>query len=334
MVRLFFFLFLSQFLFAQVFWLASGEAGYYNSSGNFLQSEKDFLTRLNLNGGYKYKSDEHYGNIDFQFLPEIYGFANKLRITKIQLDAIYSHLAKEFDWSMNILANQYFFTGDLINFSYDSFILNAQIIFPVKPQISINTKFGFAYRNFNQRDAASLDIFFSEIDFIYSYSSFLKLGSGLYLEKFDLKNKYDSFFSMENKNSGSRIGPAVNLNYARSFILSLDYRFLLHDSEITIYPSYDQWLRVIAGKTIIKNLTAFMLIDYYYRNLKYNSGNDVTELLYSPVNVENRFYFKLSNEVKLNQKVYLKIGYYDENLFYRDFSLTGWKGLIGFEIKG
>jgi len=120
----------------------------------------------------------------------------------------------------------------------------------------------------------------------------------------------------------------------RNFIFSFDYQFLIHDSDITVYPSYDQWIRIMAGKSIVKNLTAFILIDYYKRDFEYREVNDLTDLLYSPVNAENRIYFELSNTVKTNQKLYLKIGYFDEKLFYRDYSLSGWKGLIGFEIKG
>lgn len=335
MIRLFFFIFLGKILIAQIFWTASGETGYYNSSGNFLQSEEEILTRLNLKAGYNYKANKNVGKIDFQLRPEIYGFKNKLQTTKIGIDGFYSHLGKEFDWTFRIAINQYFFSGDIEDFSYDSFLLNGQILWPFKPQITIDTRAGFAYRNFNQRDALSLDILFSEIDFVYSYNSFTKLAGGLYFEKFELKKRINSFFDFaKSNNNGTRIGPIIRINHTRNFVFSLDYQFLIHDSGITNYPSYDQWLRIVGGKSIIKNLAAFILIDYYKRNFEYKTENNVTELLYSPVNVENRIFLKLSNKVKSNQKIYLKVGYFDEKLFYRDYSLSGWKGYIGFEIKG
>ena len=85
---------------------------------------------------------------------------------------------------------------------------------------------------------------------------------------------------------------------------------------------------------IVKNLSAFVLVDYYKRNFKYSKDDNITDLLYSPVNAENRIFFRLSNKVKSNQKIFLKIGYFDGKLFYRNYSLSGWKGYIGFEIKG
>ena len=335
MVRLFFFIFLTQFLYAQIFWKASGESGYYNSSGSLLQSEEELLTRINLKAGYNYKTNNNLGQINFQLRPEIYGFENKLQTTRINVDGFFSQVRNDFDWTVRFTANQHIFTGDAADFSYDSFLINGQIVLPIESQISLDTRAGLAYRNFDHRNAVSLDIIFSEIDFIYSYNSFTKFGCGLYLEKFGLNKEINSYFSYEHtKNNGTRIGPVFKFNYTRKFVLSIDYQFLIHDSEYTTYPSYDQWLRIITGTNIIKNLSAFVLVDYYKRNFKYQKEGNITEILYSPVNAENRIFFKLSNKVKPNQKIFLKIGYFDEKLFYKNYSLSGWKGYIGFEIKG
>jgi hypothetical protein len=314
--------------------MASSELGYYNSSGDFLQSENEILTKLNLKTGYNFKANKNTGKIDFQLHPEIYGFENKLQTIKIALSGFYSHFGKKFDWTFRVAANKYFFSGNIADFSYDSFLLSTEFFYPFKSQINLKAKTGFAYRNFNHRDANTLDMLFAEIDYVYAYNSYLKLGLGLYLEKFDLKNKYNYSLSIEDKNRGIRFGPIFRFSYARNFIFSVDYQFLIHDSDKTIYPSYDQWLRIIGGKSIIKNISAFILIDYYKRDFEYQEGNDIVDILYSPVNAENRIYLKLSFTVKDNQKLYLKAGYFDEELFYRGFSLSGWKSLIGFEIKG
>ena len=90
MVRLFFFIFLSQFLYAQIFWKASGEFGYYNSSGNLLKSEQEILTRINLKAGYQYKVDKNTGQINVQLRPELYGLENKLQTTWHRVLTIFS----------------------------------------------------------------------------------------------------------------------------------------------------------------------------------------------------------------------------------------------------
>jgi len=335
MIRLFFFIFFSHILYGQMFWIASGESGYYNSSGNLLRSEEEFLTRINLKTGYNYKSDKNIGQIYFQLRPEIYGFENKLQTTRIGIDGLFSRVNKDFDWTVRLAANQHIFSGDIADFSYDSFLLNGQLTWPFYPQISIDTKAGLAYRNYDQRNVVSLDIIFSKIDFIYSYNSYTKMGCGLYIEKFRLNKSIYSYFSMGyTKNNGTRIGPAIKFNYTRKFVISTDYQFLIHDSEYTTYPSYDQWLRIIAGTNIVKNLSAFILVDYYKSNFKYQKNEYITELLYSPVNAENRIFFRLSNKVKPNQKIFIKIGYFDEKILYKNYALSGWKGYIGFEIKG
>ena len=92
MVRLFFFVLLSQGIFAQFFWQASSEIGYYNSTGNYFQKEDEVLTRLNLKTGYSYKSLQKSADIDFQIRPEIYGIKNRLQSTGISLNGDYNFM--------------------------------------------------------------------------------------------------------------------------------------------------------------------------------------------------------------------------------------------------
>jgi len=335
MVRLIFFLLFSQVLWAQLYWLASGETGYYNSSGDFLESQSEILTRLNFKSGYIYKDEKNSGKIDFQLRPEIYGFYNKLNTTKIGIDGFYTHTGKETDWTISIAANEYIFTGDIVDFSYDSFVLNGQLVHFLEPKVSLGISGGIAYRNFDQNEAVTLDIIFFEIDYIYSKDRFTKISGGIYTEKFRLNKKsYDLWGPKNLKNNGTRIGPVFKFNYTQKFVFSSEYRFLLHNSEYTSYPSYDQWFRILTGKSLAKGISVFLLADYYSRNFEYENSDDITELLYTPVNFENRVFIKFSNAVRNNQKIFIKIGYFDEQLFYRNYSISGWKGYIGFEIRG
>ena len=335
MLRLISFILLHQIVLSQVFWSASCESGYYNSSGDFLQSQEEILTRLNIQGGYNYQTEKDKGNIKFQLRPEIYGFKNQLQTTKMGLDGLYSKSNKSFDWLLHLAVHQYIFTGEIADFSYDLFYFAGQLVLPFETKISLDIKTGYAYRNFNLRQTASLDIIFTQIDLLYSLNPFTNISGGIYAEKFYLKKTMNVFFdSKNNRNNGTRIGPAVKFNYTRKFVFNLDYQFLLHDSQITSYPSYDQWIRIIGGINIKKNVAVFILIDYYKKNFEYENNEIAEEMLYSPVNAENRIYLKFSNSISKNKKVFFKIGYYDEQLFYRNYSLTGWKGYIGLEIKG
>lgn len=335
MLRLFFLILFSQIIFAQVFWKASGETGYYSSNGDFLQSNEEILTRLNLIGGYNFQREKDQGKFEFQLRPELYGFENKLQTTKIGIDGNYSQANSIIDWALNVAANQYFFSGNISNFSYELFFFNGRIVWNYKPQTRLEVNAGYAYRNFNLRDAASLDIAFFEANSSFIYNPFLNLSIGLYAEKFKLKKNDITFLkSVKIQNTGSRFGPLLRFNFTRKFVFSCDYKFLLHNSEVTSYPSFDQWLRIIAGTNIAKNVSIFFMVDYYKKNFKYQENEETEELLYSPVNFENRFYFKLSNALSSDKKIFLKIGYFDEQLFYRNFFLSGWKGYIGFEIRG
>jgi len=181
-----------------------------------------------------------------------------------------------------------------------------------------------------------LDLFFADLKLISPVSSSIKFGYGFYFERFFIRNEIDrQNILTTNRNDGIRLGPQLNINYIRDFIINIDYRMLVHESDFIEYFSYEHWIRAVAGKIFFNYWSIFLLVDYNSYHFKKNEDyiEGITPL-YTPLNLENRIYLKIAYELSNNFELYTKGGYFKDNLYEDTFSLEGWNALIGIEFNG
>lgn len=319
-------------LIAQISWKGSVEAGSFSSSINNINNKHDLLYRLEGQAGYKYANNNNLAKLNIKLNPEFYGINADISTLKFSLDGLYVQQGKFFDWGLNFAATKNNFFSDNLDISFETFLLNGEISWYVQSQLLIQTNAGLAYRNMDMRNSTTLDIQYVLNNFTYLINSYFRIAIGFYLEKFNIANRYKTIYQNTQKNSGWRVGPQLNLHYLKSIILNLEYKFLFHDSEITVYPSYDQSLRLMVGKTLISKLTAFVLVDFYIRDFEFKDNENYLDLTYNPINSENSVYLKIGYDIRKNFEFYLKTGYFDENLFYNDYSFSGWNLLLGIEL--
>ena len=164
-------------------------------------------------------------------------------------------------------------------------------------------------------------------------STSLKIGYGIYLERFFVSGNINQTQNENNSNNGWRYGPQLKINYLKGFVTSLDYEFLLHNSQLTSSFSYENQLKIVAGKIFSEKWSAFVLVDYYFRNFKLKDpSNNYNALLYTTANYENRIYLKLGYDITESLTVYLKNGYLKENISNDKFSFEGINILLGLEL--
>jgi hypothetical protein len=52
------------------------------------------------------------------------------------------------------------------------------------------------------------------------------------------------------------------------------------------------------------------------------------------MNLENRVYIKLGYEINGSTEIFLKSGYFNENLYKNNLSFKGWNVMVGVEVGG
>ena len=319
-------------IYSQTSWGINTLAGYNFNSGSDLVNRNNIL--LSLDGEYEYtfKMENREASFLIRAKPESYGFPNDLKTLRLKARGNYHQKEKNYTWGINLTRQYHIYDGKDFNLNYDIFILGADATCFFIPNNPFTINVGYTYQT-------TKDGFEQNIDFLYfdgilfTQFDYFKLGYGFYIERFSVDYEQLQPFAFKDSNSGWRIGPQVVLNYLKDWIFRIEYRFLIHDSPLTLSSSYDQWVRLLAGKIIFKDLSAFVLIDYYSRSYKLtSSASEVFPLLYSPIDQENNLYLKIEYDLSDLLSVYVRSGYSKENFFVNDLSFSGWNVLFGLSI--
>ncbi|MDI6802832.1 MAG: hypothetical protein QME58_03170 [Bacteroidota bacterium] len=321
--------------FCQVTWKTSLETGYYNSSGDGLTGQEDIQIKLEGQLRYDYERKKQNASAYLRVRPEMFGLKDQLRSMRLKAFGSYSYDFDNFVGGINITSQRHLFSGKYLEINYESFLLLGDASFELFNNTPANASIGYAYHSLSAEEQ-SLDLIFFDTKLNQAINSYLTIGYGGYGEKFLVGSlTRTNYILQKNKNSGWRLGPKVNLSYMRDFIFNFEYRFLLHGSQLTAFPSFEHWLRVVTGKIFGERWSVFLLTDYYLRKFK-TKDITLTEniLQYTPMNLENRVYVKLGYEINQSTEIFFKSGYFNESLYKNNLSIKGWNGMIGVEVGG
>ncbi len=323
-----------QLSFCQVAWRTTVETGYVNSSADGLTTQEDVQIKLDGQLRYDYKRNKQNASFHIRVRPEMFGFKDQLRSMRLKALGSYSYDFDNFVGGINITSQRHIFSGKYIEINYESFLLLGDASFEIFNNTPANTSLGYAYQSLSAEEQA-LDLIFFDTKLSRIINSYLQFGYGVYGEKFVVRGltRMNHIFQKD-KNSGWRFGPKANVSYVRNFIFNFEYRFLLHGSQLTAFPSYENWLRVVTGKIFGERWSVFLLADYYTRKFKTtNLALIENNLLYTPMNLENRIYAKLGYEINGSAEIFVKSGYFNESLYKNNVSFKGWNGTIGIEVR-
>jgi hypothetical protein len=321
--------------YTQFVWKIKTETGYYSSQGSLLNNQDDILIRLDADLKYKYRNNNNVASVDMKILPEFYGLENQLRITKLRARGSYLQKRKKMNLGFNLTTHRYFFSGAGLDLSFNNLILETHLLWLKHSTQFFQANIGYAYQSTHRVGDLNLDLLFLQGSWYQPINKYFKYSYGIYVEKFYIAYDidYNTHISKAN-NAGWRVGPLILLNYLKDFLLNIDYRFLLHYSDLTTYPSYQQKLRFLLGKIFYSRYSTFLVVDYYIREFKRKSDTvEEINVLYTPINLQNRIFFKFAYDIKDNIEIYVRYGYFKESLYYQDYQLAGWSGLIGIEIS-
>ncbi len=321
--------------FCQVTWKTSLETGYYNSSGDGLTGQEDIQIKLEGQLRYDYELKKQNATAYLRVRPEMFGLNNRMSSMRLKAFGSYSYDFDNFVGGINITSQRHLFSGKNLKINYESFLLLSDVLFEIFNNTPVSASLGYAYHSLSAEEQ-SLDLIFFDTKLNQTINSYLTIGYGAYGEKFIVGGLIrGNYIPQKNKNSGWRFGPKVNLNYMRDFIFNFEYRFLLHTSQLTQFPSFEHWSRLVTGKIFGERWSVFLLADYYIRKFKTkNITSTENILLYTPMNLENRIYVKLGYEINKSTEIFIKSGYFNESLYKNNLSIKGWNGMIGVEVGG
>lgn len=320
---------------AQIKWNFNTEGGVFRSKSSSLSTSGNLLLRVDGNLNYLYVEDDMSASAKLRVRPEFYGFENAIRSIKYKVTGDYNKKEDNLNWGISLTWQKNDYHTSTTELNYNNFIIVINTDWFEIDDYPAFLQLGYAYQTASENIEQNLDILFFDGKISNTLFPNNSSGLGIYIERFSVINKFMRILDdYESINSGWRYGPQISFEYLENIILSFEYRFLLHSSQVTIHPSNEHWLRLLAGKIFSDKWSMFLLADYYNRRFTFKKESPFkTLLLYNPLDNVNRVNLKLAYEVDDGFEIYLKSGYFKENFINTQINFDGWNILLGFEVN-
>jgi hypothetical protein len=308
----------------------SGETGLYQAKSSTQNSSADFISRFS--GWLKLQESTPTSgwNLSLQLKPEFYlgnfGYSALKFISKGQ----FHQKKKSLQLGMGFDARKYSYFSLSRNSTFDFFKFEGFLSTLIHRKLNLTLSPSYYYRDLSTQ---KLDAFSGELSLNALPANNLNMGLGTYLENFRLSaDLYPVFSANRQTNDGWRWGPELTFVYLKKVYFNLRYIFLWHQSEITVSPSFEQYLRLFISRKIIKEWIIFFVIDYFWNDIGLQADQNGA-LLYIPFENENHIDLKLEKLIEQNLFLSARIGYFKDNYILPEFSLEGWQVLIGLEFE-
>lgn len=317
--------------FAQLDYKISLESGLFKSKSDIFNSNKDFIARLTGDLSYKYIEKNRTARAVFKIQPGFVGADMSVDLLKYKAGGTYYQRYPKFGWGLNISTQKNLYY-DVKTYYHKTTALEIMGNFELFKQTFVNLCAGYADQQVIFSSEQELERIYASVGMNFNLINKLNVSTGLYVEGYDLKSHSNLINRITYKNNGYRVGPKIYFSYLDKVSLRLSYSFIFQKSEVLDESAYEHQFRFIAGK-IFKGWSIFAMIEFTDSVLDESETDaEETNLLRFPANYENNYYVKISKDLNTIWDVYLKLGYFNENIKYANFNFSGWNFLLGFEM--
>ncbi|MGD9489523.1 MAG: hypothetical protein AB7W47_16005 [Calditrichaceae bacterium] len=301
------------------------EAGGYRSE----YVDGRFVSRIFGRFDYQNQFNNNYVQLKARVFPERYGFENSVNALKFSGDLTFGKSHETFNWQLRLYDKRYFYFSDIFdNISFDVFLLGGQISKFVSPLTVLRLALDYTYRDLSEQPRNRLDSFTSALALSHRIQRNSLISFVIGAENYEIQ--FDSIEPEPARNNGWRIGPGISYHHKSVYLFDFSYQFILESSDLSEESSREHQIKILWGRFLSKKWSLFLYGDYRYFSDKVK---DIpADLSYTPVNNENWYYIKLGYDIDIKREIYLKTGYSKEDLIYSSRSLSGWQGLLGFNL--
>lgn len=308
-------------------WKFGGEGGYFHAGDHYDSQRIKYISALSGYARYNYSEEGNSYLFQVRLRPELYGPQSNNYTINSSAAGQYLHRWNEFDLSagMTVRRQNYHLHSDRLYVNMFQFFASASWYFRPNVSAEVGGQYNNALvsgnaKNTNSARSVSLRV-------RYALSSYGSFSAGVLVENFYAHTNDILFTSKANR--GWRIGPDLNYEYSRNWMISFHYLPSKRFSHTSNEVHTEHEINIVAGKNITAQWSIFMLADYYIRDIDSSAGNPV----YTQTNYENRIHAKLVYSWKKEYSVYFKLAYSKNELIHEKITLSGTQASVGFEIQ-
>jgi hypothetical protein len=311
-------------------WRLACETGLYEEKNI---GRSDLFVRIEGQSLIEYRIKDVTTSIQVKGIPSYYSAGSGLGSFKLFGRAFIDYTKPAYALSLDAIKRSYDFESNFYHIYGDLQLLQTTIKIATNRKLSFGVLAGIGQENIHTTQSYVRDLWYMELDLVHRLLKSFKMSYGLYYEDF-LLHRNETFLTEYLKNAGLRFGPGIRMSYFAQFWITLEYRYLKHISELVASSSYESNLRFFMGKALTTRLSLLLLVDYYYRRFNFEQIDipDIN-LLYAPMDMENRLYLKTIYRLSDHKELYTRFGYGKENFRQQLFVLEGWRIIFGISFK-
>lgn len=306
-------------------WHLRSELGFYRSSQGAQNTPAQLMTRLE--GGYRFSATrgQHRWEFKTRIKPEVFDLAGGTSSVKWFFLGSYRYNPGRFTWNFSVSPRRFTYYNMPHKIRLTILQTNGSLAWQAKPGLSLSLNAAYFGRGFSNGYHNWLNAG------IFTTGGRLLIGKrfyfygGVYTLRFLVSQSGES-------SAGGQVGPEIGLDFRNGLILTVHFRYLIHRSDITWKNSNARYFRAVFGKMVAPDWTLLLLADFTVNRFNLKQNADLN-LLFYPVNNENRFYLKVENDLEKGLSVYLKCGYLKDDLLSNSQPLSGWELVTGLRLS-
>ena len=234
-------------------------------------------------------------------------------------------------WKTYLTYQNFIYSLNKEDYSFSSFNIISGIDYPDISKIPAQIFIGYSYQNIDFFNNIKSDFIYLDTKLISQLGNRTSVSYGAFIENY-LTTSNGSITSDSRESKGWYYGPQFSLNLLQNFLINIGYKFLLLSSSDLEFPSYEHRINAVGGFRISDRVSLFLHIDFYLRQAKFNGFEDDMPTLL-PTKNENHITLKSNYKLGKGFSVYMKTGYFRENLFAEGKNIDGLNLLLGIEFR-
>lgn len=322
-------IFSTSFLYAQVSWEFSGDSGIRSQQS----TENDGIVyQANLDGQakYNYTFGDLQSTIQLRVRPEFNDLNRNLRAFRYRVAAEFEQSWESVSAGLLMYSQKNSLFADYGTIKNDVLFFRLPIEFFPKETLSWKIVPGYASQSVKIGSLKETETVYIDAAMAYTVIPELQWTAGGYCEKFLVRaDNTNSGSGMAGENGGYRYGVHTGMDYSDGFMAGIDYRLLLHISDVTKPVSVENNLHLFFGAMATENISILLLCDISRTNFRLHHGSN-DALLYIPFEKENKIYVKTGLDITDSVELYLSYGYRKDNATFDRTVFDGTSCVVGF----
>jgi hypothetical protein len=293
-------------------------------------SDMEPFGRITARARYRKSFNDNFVNMKARFSPEIYGRDVSRSAFKFSAELLAGRQHIDYFWQIQLLTSQFQYnSGGSLNSKFSTFILGSSYTRFFSSTWQGRITLDYLYRDSGNYPHIKLDALRFLAGPVWIVSASSQASGEIHLESYHVSQQ--DIPDAARRNFGWRGGFRFSLQHRATSIFNTSLQGILQTSQKEDEPSPEIRIDALWGRYLSSRWSVFTMINYQWR--KENGGSTPAYLQYTPVEIENWIYAKVVYDLDNGSELFLRCGYFRDDLQDSSQNFSGWQASVGIDVK-